>query len=183
VTQFVDSTYRTLARRESRAIGGYSMGGYGSFTIAARFPEVFSVAVSHGGVLTPGLLADSTTLATTGQVTWRIGRSNAELRKAAGPNEWGAMIQMFGVDSSTFHARDPASLFLAVKARGAAMPLLYADAAMDDERLEQNAFFRATLEANHIPLVYAEWKGKHTWKYVQAHMPEGLHFIADRMTR
>lgn len=183
VTQFVDSTYRTLARRESRAIGGYSMGGYGSFTIAARYPEVFGVAVSHGGVLTPGLMADSTTLSATGQVTWRIGRSNAELRKASGPNEWGAMFQMFGVDPTSWHARDPASLFLAVKARGAPMPVLYADAGIGDERLQQNETFRATLEANHIPLSYAEWKGKHTWKYVQAHLPEGLHFIADRMTR
>jgi len=49
----IDKNYRTLARRESRGIGGHSMGGYGAFKIAMLHPEVFSSVYA----LSPGLLA------------------------------------------------------------------------------------------------------------------------------
>ena len=39
---FIDSKYRTLASRESRGLVGHSMGGYGTWRIAMRFPEVYS---------------------------------------------------------------------------------------------------------------------------------------------
>jgi S-formylglutathione hydrolase FrmB len=37
----IDSRYRTIADRDSRGIGGHSMGGYGSFRVAMKRPEVF----------------------------------------------------------------------------------------------------------------------------------------------
>jgi S-formylglutathione hydrolase FrmB len=40
---YVDSHYRTIARRESRGIAGHSMGGYGTVRIAMKHPDVFSV--------------------------------------------------------------------------------------------------------------------------------------------
>jgi len=39
VVKYVDSHYRTLAKRESRGLVGHSMGGYGTWKIAMRFPE------------------------------------------------------------------------------------------------------------------------------------------------
>ncbi|MFL5345562.1 MAG: alpha/beta hydrolase [Hyalangium sp.] len=38
---FVDSTYRTLARAESRGIAGHSMGGFGALRLGMRHPDVF----------------------------------------------------------------------------------------------------------------------------------------------
>jgi S-formylglutathione hydrolase FrmB len=38
---YVDSHYRTLAKRESRGLGGHSMGGYGTIRIAMKRPDVF----------------------------------------------------------------------------------------------------------------------------------------------
>jgi len=38
---YIDSHYRTIARRESRGLGGHSMGGYGTLRIAMKHPEVF----------------------------------------------------------------------------------------------------------------------------------------------
>jgi enterochelin esterase-like enzyme len=43
----VDATYRTLARREARAVGGLSMGAHGAITLALTYPEVFGVAGAH----------------------------------------------------------------------------------------------------------------------------------------
>ncbi|MDX2069265.1 MAG: alpha/beta hydrolase [Haliscomenobacter sp.] len=49
----MDENFRTLAKRESRGIGGHSMGGYGAFKIGMLHPEVFSSVYA----LSPGLLA------------------------------------------------------------------------------------------------------------------------------
>jgi S-formylglutathione hydrolase FrmB len=38
---YVDSHYRTLARRESRGLAGHSMGGYGAIRIGMKRPDVF----------------------------------------------------------------------------------------------------------------------------------------------
>jgi S-formylglutathione hydrolase FrmB len=39
---YVDSHYRTVARRESRGLFGHSMGGYGTLRIAMKHPELFA---------------------------------------------------------------------------------------------------------------------------------------------
>ena len=46
---YVDSTYRTLAAREHRAITGKSSGGYGAMVQSMRHPEVFGAMASHSG--------------------------------------------------------------------------------------------------------------------------------------
>lgn len=38
---YIDSHYRTLAKRESRGLAGHSMGGYGTLRIAMKKPDVF----------------------------------------------------------------------------------------------------------------------------------------------
>ena len=49
----VDATYRTMASREYRAIGGFSRGGYGAMLTAARHPDLFTAAGSFSGALDP----------------------------------------------------------------------------------------------------------------------------------
>jgi S-formylglutathione hydrolase len=39
---YIDSHYRTLANRASRGLMGHSMGGYGTFRLGMKHPEVFS---------------------------------------------------------------------------------------------------------------------------------------------
>jgi enterochelin esterase-like enzyme len=39
---YVDGHYRTIPERASRGLAGHSMGGYGTFRIAAKYPQVFS---------------------------------------------------------------------------------------------------------------------------------------------
>ena len=47
VVNYIDSNYRTIARRESRAIGGFSFGGQGALSLALAHPEVFKVVGGH----------------------------------------------------------------------------------------------------------------------------------------
>lgn len=46
VVEYIDSTYRTLARRESRGIAGLSMGGTGAFKLAMKHPDVYCAVFS-----------------------------------------------------------------------------------------------------------------------------------------
>jgi enterochelin esterase-like enzyme len=39
---YIDSHYRTLAKRDSRGLSGHSMGGYGTWRIAMKYPELYS---------------------------------------------------------------------------------------------------------------------------------------------
>jgi esterase/lipase superfamily enzyme len=47
----VDRDYRTLAARDSRAIGGMSMGGHGALQLALNNPETFRVVGAHSVAL------------------------------------------------------------------------------------------------------------------------------------
>ena len=47
VVNYIDANYRTLPRRESRAIGGLSAGGQGALTLALTHPEIFSAVGAH----------------------------------------------------------------------------------------------------------------------------------------
>ncbi|HEY4978383.1 MAG TPA: alpha/beta hydrolase-fold protein [Candidatus Acidoferrum sp.] len=42
LVSYIDTHYRTLARRESRGLAGHSMGGYGTLRIGMKHPDVFS---------------------------------------------------------------------------------------------------------------------------------------------
>lgn len=56
----VDETYRTIAHRDARAVGGYSMGGYGALRYALAHPDLFMGAlVLSPAVYTPQPPSDS----------------------------------------------------------------------------------------------------------------------------
>jgi enterochelin esterase-like enzyme len=38
---YIDSKYRTIAKREARGLAGHSMGGYGTWVVGMTYPEVF----------------------------------------------------------------------------------------------------------------------------------------------
>lgn len=52
LVEYMDRTYRTIARKESRGITGHSMGGYGALKIAMHHPDIFSSVYA----LSPGAL-------------------------------------------------------------------------------------------------------------------------------
>jgi len=55
VIGYVDSNYRTIKTRESRGLGGHSMGGFGTINLAMLHPEIFGAIYA----LSPGLYADN----------------------------------------------------------------------------------------------------------------------------
>ena len=53
LVKHVDATYRTIARREARAVGGLSMGGHGALQLALNYPDVFGVVGAHSASIRP----------------------------------------------------------------------------------------------------------------------------------
>lgn len=51
VVATIDGSYRTVAHREARAVGGLSMGGNAALHLAFRYPEVFGVVGGHSPTL------------------------------------------------------------------------------------------------------------------------------------
>ncbi|MCA1670772.1 MAG: esterase family protein, partial [Actinobacteria bacterium] len=49
VVPAVDARFRTKAGRRNRAVGGFSMGGFGALHLAARRPDLFGTALSFSG--------------------------------------------------------------------------------------------------------------------------------------
>lgn len=48
---YIESNYRTRTDRNGRVIQGFSMGGFGTIKFAAKFPELFGIAVEYDGAL------------------------------------------------------------------------------------------------------------------------------------
>ena len=194
VVRHMDGKYRTTAAATARAIAGLSMGGYGAFTLALQYPATFSAAASHSGVLSPmefapppfgrGLFArspaDSATAAS-------FGARNAERFRV-----------IFGADSSSWRARDPAMIALRLAERlaarlaarlvarpderGGKIPALYADGGTGDFFLAESRAFVAAVESQSVPVEYHEWPGGHDWVYWRAHVGESLAWIGARIT-
>jgi S-formylglutathione hydrolase FrmB len=72
--EFVDSTYRTDARREARAVTGHSMGGYGAIHLTMERPDIFGIAYA----MSPCCLAPIED----------IGQSNDVWRRVAEVESW-----------------------------------------------------------------------------------------------
>lgn len=49
IVPFIDGTFRTIPKPESRCIIGKSSGGYGAMRLAMRHPDIFKLMVTHSG--------------------------------------------------------------------------------------------------------------------------------------
>jgi dipeptidyl aminopeptidase/acylaminoacyl peptidase len=85
---YVDSTYRTIAAREGRAIEGFSMGGFGAAHYGFKYPELFGVV----SIQAPALLGP-------------------ELTQPTPAGAWSRLFpSAMGSDLDYFRANDPFSL-------------------------------------------------------------------------
>jgi putative tributyrin esterase len=173
---FVDRTWRTLADRRHRGIAGLSMGGYGAIALALAYPDVFSAAASHSGVLTPAL---GTSSAPVPLERFDIDR----LRTSYGRGLFAVTSPAFGRDSTGWASRDPGHLASRLRARNPQlMPAIYVDCGTEDFLLAQNRSFRDRAGASLGQFTYREHPGGHTWDYWRQHAAESATWLAARLT-
>jgi len=175
LVEHIDSTYRTLADRRHRGVAGLSMGGYGAVALALEHPDLFSAAASHSGVLSPLYLGPHPYAPPA-----RYQTSLESLRVAWG-GMWWAVARPFGTTLATWQARDPSQLAARLKTTSGPFPALFVDVGTEDGLVDESRAFHAALTALAVAHEYAEWPGKHDWKYWHAHVGESLRWLAGRI--
>lgn len=139
VVPWVDAHYRTIARREGRAISGLSMGGYGAVILGLRHPELFASVASHSGAL------EVPNEPSTGEIGKRL-------------------EEIFGPRGSEPRAKyDP--LRVLDNLAPADRPHIYIDCGSSDFLLEANRRFVRELSERGIDYEYREVPGKHEFAY------------------
>ena len=177
VVHHMDAKYRTTAKASERAIAGLSMGGYGAITLALQYPSVFSAAAAHSGVLSPMEFAPPPV----GRGLYTRSAADSAAAASFGARNAERFRIIFGADSSSWRARDPATIAGRLVVRGAAVPALYADCGTADFFLPQSRAFVEAMSSRGVPIEYHEWPGNHDWKFWRGHVGESLAWIGARI--
>jgi len=154
----VESDFRAMKTRESRAIAGLSMGGFGAMKFAMKYPDKFVVAGSFSGALRAAEWSETELTAT----------------------RWKVLIDSI---SSTFGDSDGESrrsndLFGIVKAKSAtevkSLPFLYIDCGTEDFLVLENQRFAKLLLEKKVRHEFRQLPGRHDWKFWDAQIQEFL---------
>ena len=163
----VDSTYRTIAKREGRAINGLSMGGYGGLMLGLKHPDLFCSIGSHSGAIAFAKSAGE-----------RLKDGKELPRPKAEPsNKPNPLIAVEGFSSQAERtpkgnifmtaddcdASDPFKLVLKIPRDK--LPHIYIDCGTEDRLIESNQAFLKLLMENKIPFTYAQSGGGHNRAY------------------
>jgi putative tributyrin esterase len=137
----VDGRYRTIASRESRAIAGLSMGGYGSLNLALKHPELFIFAGSMSGAL---------------NAPSDLGPRQPEFQAS--------LLEAFGPPGST--ARNENDVFARLKqADVSRLPYIYLACGEGDAFIDLNRQFAAQLFEEHAQYEAHDAPGGHDWEF------------------
>lgn len=157
VVAHVDSRYRTVPERASRAISGLSMGGYGALMVGMRHPDLFAAVASHSGALAvPGK-------ATQGEIAERVA-------KVFGPEGSGTR--------KTYDLNSVAKGLPREK-----RPAIYLDCGSRDFLLEWNRDFVRELSGARIDYEYRELPGAHDHAYWKANVRYSLERQLEALSR
>ncbi len=158
LVEYIDKNYRTIAKREGRALLGVSMGGYGALNIAFSQPGVFGAVATHSAML---LTEIPTALA---------GARGGQMRAFTG---------VFGepVDPAIWKADDPLELAKTIEASKA--PALYFDCGGQDRYglFAGNEALHKVLEGRKIPHDFSISPGDHGYDFVKSVFAKSLGFL------
>lgn len=176
VISHVDANFRTVTRREGRAIAGLSMGGFGAFSLGLRHPEMFISLGSTSGSLS--YARDRAQLI-------EAGRSIAPRERSAEQQQAIARADAFiagiidipgfstqsertpdGLEFNTAEqalSYDPFSIiFNVTKSR---LPHFYIDAGTEDGLVNVAREFMGVLLMNDVPFDFMQSHGTHNSEY------------------
>ncbi|MHC5541108.1 alpha/beta hydrolase [Singulisphaera rosea] len=185
----VDSSYRTVAARQGRAIFGLSMGGYGAITLGLRHPDIFLSIGSTSGALDyarggmrllnehPDAVFPSRN--PEAKVNSAIGQPDFDSQEERTPH--GRMFTTL----AECQAHDPFTLV--ANARLESLPFIHLDCGTEDPFLGHNHEFARLLMEKHIPFSYAQSPGEHRsayWKrIIGPAMNEQFHILKDALAK
>ncbi len=168
---WTDATYRTIAKRESRAIAGLSMGGFGALSLGMRHKDQYAAAASHSGV---------DALLYAGPYPYEAGKVElaTDVASWGGRDPFGNWMRgIFGPDIANWRAHDPASLVSNLEPGELA---LYLDCGTEDVfHLHNGAMYlHELLMAKKIEHTFFIGPGKHDFSFWTPRLPETFKFLA-----
>lgn len=171
----IDSTYRTLATSQHRALAGYSMGGGGSLYLSFTHPNEFGVAASLSGGIFDLLnigTPDSPIIAT----------DTAQLHQFYSAFAWVdfAMANQYGGDLNDWRKYDPHTLLDALP--DDSIPSMWMIVGTYDSfALPGNQTIHNVLTQRGVTHTYIEIQGDHTSDFWRAHDGEAAAWVADQI--
>lgn len=156
----IDGRFRTIADRRHRAIAGNSMGGYGAFKFALKFPELFAFAASFSGAFHAPTLC---------------GQSPGGNWNDLGPS----ITSVFGDRENP--VRMDNNLAILVARKNDRLPYFYFDCGSDDGFISANREMDKTLLDLGVPHEFHELEGGHDWKYWDWRVRHLLEFVSEKL--
>lgn len=161
----VDRKFRTLAKKESRAVAGLSMGGYGAIKFGLKYPDKFRFAGSMSGAL-----------------------SAARYPTALMLNSWGliktSLKTAFGATESEVRRNN--DIFEIVRKltpeQKSNLPYFYLDCGTEDFLIADNRDFADLLFEKKIPHEFRQLPGAHNWQYWNMQSAEILRILDSALT-
>ncbi|MBA2379966.1 MAG: esterase family protein [Blastocatellia bacterium] len=159
----VETRYRVRQGRESRVIGGLSMGGYGAVKFGLKYPDKFILAGSFSGALGAASLSERT----------------------AGPAIGRSLDQIFGgADSGSRKANDIFAIIRDVSPEKIkSLPFLYIDCGTEDFLFQNNREFISLLVEKKVPHEFRQLPGAHNWEYWNRQVQEFLRVAERRLIK
>lgn len=163
----VDATYRTIAKREGRAINGLSMGGFGGLVLGLRHPDLFCSIGSHSGAVAIAKsvyerLKEGKELALPKREPSTTPDPRIGIEGFSSQAERTPKGKMF-LTAEDAAANDPFQLVL--KTPREKLPHIYLDCGTEDRLIDGSQAFVKLLMDNKIPFTYAQSTGEHRAPY------------------
>jgi S-formylglutathione hydrolase FrmB len=157
---WIENRYRIAPRRESRGIGGISMGGYGALRLAFLHPQLFGAVSAHSAALMERLPAIS------------VNNSPEAGRLQILGNVFGSPPDRLFWDGNN-------PLHIARTAELAGMKIYFDCGSQDDYGFEAGAqALHDVLVSRRIAHEFHLYPGGHNWSYFAEHLPDSLRFHA-----
>jgi S-formylglutathione hydrolase FrmB len=157
----VEHRYRIEARRETRGIGGISMGGYGALRMAFLHPQLFGSVSAHSAALMERLPAVS------------LGNSPQSGRLRLLGDVFGSPPDRLFWDRNN-------PLKIAATAQLAGMRIYFDCGSADDYGFEAGAqALDRVLSSRRIGHEFHLYPGGHNWSYFAGHLPDSLRFHSE----
>jgi len=158
---WIEHRYRVAARRESRGLGGISMGGYGALRMAFLHPQLFGSVSAHSAALMERL------------PTISVGNSPESGRLRILGNVFGSPP-----DRSFWDRNNPLTIARAAELVG--MKIYFDCGSEDDYGFEAGAqVLHNVLASRHISHEFHLYPGGHNWGYFAEHLPDSLRFNSE----
>jgi S-formylglutathione hydrolase FrmB len=159
---FIEKEFRVRSKKEFRAIGGLSMGGYGALMLSMRNPQLFSVCVA----MSAAIFTDEEIL-------------TSDIHDRYFGDIFGSR-PVNGVVSEYWKAHSPLHLIDRTDKELLRSVRFYIDCGDDDFIYKGNSALYVKMRNMNIPHEYRVRDGAHTWNYWRAGLTDGLKFISEK---